>query len=73
MKKSPKSKRRPIRSARTRAEYDFRGGVRGKYAAAYSRGTNLVLLAPDVADHFRSATSVNRVLRRYLKDRKKKP
>ena len=30
----------------TRAEYDFRGGVRGKYAARYARGTNVVLLDP---------------------------
>ncbi|MGH7669144.1 MAG: hypothetical protein ACRENQ_06580 [Gemmatimonadaceae bacterium] len=32
-----------------RAEYDFRGGVRGTYAARLTEGTNLVLLAPD--DH----------------------
>ena len=30
-------------------EYDFSGGVRGKYAARFSQGTNAVLLDPDVA------------------------
>jgi len=36
-----------------RREYDLpklRGGVRGKYVARYRRGTNLVLLSPDVAE-----------------------
>jgi hypothetical protein len=55
-----------------RADYDFRAGTRGKYAAAYAGGTNLVLLAPDVADHFRTAASVNRALRDYLKRRARK-
>ena len=38
-----------------RREYDLselKGGVRGKYAARYRRGTNLVLLSPDVAKFF---------------------
>lgn len=30
-------------------KYDFRGGVRGKYAKRYQRGTNVVVLDPDVA------------------------
>jgi hypothetical protein len=47
----------------TRAEYDFRGGVRGKCAERYARGTNVVLLDPDVAEVFRDPASVNRALR----------
>ena len=43
--------------------YDFRGGVRGKYAALYEEGTNVVLLEPDVAARFPDAASVNRALR----------
>lgn len=43
--------------------YDFRGGVRGKYAAQYREGTNVVLLDPDVAARFPDAVSVNRALR----------
>ncbi len=44
-------------------QYDFRGGVRGKYAARYAEGTNLVLLDPDVAAAFPDAQSVNTALR----------
>jgi hypothetical protein len=43
--------------------YEFRGGVRGKYAARYREGTNVVLLEPDVAARFPDAASVNRALR----------
>jgi hypothetical protein len=32
-----------------RSEYDFSGGIRGKYAERCARGTNIVLLDPDVA------------------------
>jgi len=39
-----------------RPEYDLKEllahGVRGKYASRYHKGTNLVLLDPDVARHF---------------------
>ncbi len=44
-------------------EYDFRGGIRGKYAARFAAGTNLVFLDPDVAEFFPDATSVNDALR----------
>jgi hypothetical protein len=33
-----------------RSRYDFSGGIRGKYAARYAEGTNVVVLAPDVAE-----------------------
>jgi hypothetical protein len=46
-----------------RAEYDFSGGVRGKHAAQYASGTNVVLLEPDVADAFPTAADVNKTLR----------
>lgn len=46
-----------------REEYDIRGGVRGKYYERYCKGTNVVLLEPDVAAVFRDAESVNRALR----------
>ena len=72
MKKSPSTTRRRKRRPAIRPEYDFRGGTRGKYAAAYAAGTNLVLLAPDVADHFRTAAAVNKALREYLKARTRK-
>ena len=44
-------------------EYDFSQGQRGKYAARYARGTNLVALDPDVAQVFPNAKSVNDTLR----------
>jgi len=44
-------------------EYDFSKGVRGKYAKRYAEGTNVVLLAPDVAKVFKNADEVNSALR----------
>lgn len=46
-----------------REEYDFSGGVRGKYYKQYMEGTNVVLLEPDVAEVFRDSESVNQALR----------
>ena len=51
-------------------EYDFsrmKGGVRGKYAEAYRKGTNLVRLDPDVASSFTTDEAVNEALRAVLK------
>ena len=44
-------------------EYDFRGGIRGKYANRYQRGTNVVVIDPDVAEYFPDHDSVNDALR----------
>jgi len=52
-----------------RPEYDFasmKGGVRGKYAARLRKGSNLVLLEPEVAAAFPSAEAVNEALRGVL-------
>jgi hypothetical protein len=46
-----------------RDEYDFRGGVRGKYASRYAEGSNVVVLDPDVAKAFPDAAAVNDALR----------
>lgn len=59
MKKAAKRKRDPDQMK----EYDFSQGVRGKYAKRYAEGTNVVLLAPDVAAMFPDAESVNNALR----------
>ena len=45
-------------------EYDFSSGVRGKYAARYRQGTNVVVLDPDLARLFPNSSSVNKALRR---------
>jgi hypothetical protein len=49
-----------------RREYDFSGGVRGKYATRIRRGTRLVVLDPDVAAAFRTSEAVNRALRAFI-------
>jgi hypothetical protein len=46
-----------------RAEYKFKGGVRGKYAAEFAKGTNIVVLDPDVAAVFSDSKAVNEALR----------
>ena len=46
-----------------REEYDFSEGIRGKHHEAYRRGTNVVVLEPDVAKVFRDSAEVNRALR----------
>jgi hypothetical protein len=54
-----------------RPEYDFgsmKGGIRGKYAAEYRKGTNVVLLESDVARVFRDSAAVNKALRVYLSE-----
>ncbi len=58
-----------------RKEYDFSRGVRGKYAKAYHQGSNVVVLAPDVAERFPNAESVNQALRSLanLMDGKQQP
>jgi hypothetical protein len=48
-------------------EYDFSQGVRGKYAKRYAAGSNVVVLAPDVAAVFPDADSVNEALRALMK------
>jgi hypothetical protein len=46
-----------------RPEYDFSGGVRGKFYKEYMKGTNVVVLDPDVADVFPDSQTVNEALR----------
>ena len=46
-----------------RDEYDFSGAVRGKYAERFAKGSNVVVLAPDVAEVFSDGQAVNEALR----------
>ena len=53
-----------------RKEYkreDLGKGIRGKYFEEYKKGTNLVLLSPDVAAAFPDDDSVNEALRSLMK------
>ena len=54
-----------------RPEYNLKlllkDGVQGKYSERYKEGTNLILLAPDVAEVFSTEESVNEALRLVIK------
>ena len=52
-----------------RKEYDFSQGVRGKYARRYARGTNVVVLEPDVAKVFPNSKIVNVSLRKIIREK----
>lgn len=65
-----KTNEKHARRDELRQEYDLsrlKGGIRGKYAARYHAGTNLVLLSPDVAEYFPDEQSVNTVLRALIR------
>lgn len=52
-----------------RPEYDFasmKAGVRGKHYEQYRKGTNVVLIEPDVAAAFPTEDAVNEALRGVL-------
>jgi len=57
-----------------RPEYDLKsllkGGMRGKYAARYRAGTNIVLLEPEVAKAFPNEKAVNDALKLVMKLKK---
>jgi len=62
--------KKPDQSSEMREEYDFSQGIRGKYAERFAKGSNVVVLDPDVAAEFDSSQAVNRALRSYLAKRK---
>jgi len=64
------TKRASARGELMRKQYkreDLGKGVRGKYYAGYRKGTNLVLLSPDVAAAFPTSEAVNEALRGLLR------
>jgi hypothetical protein len=54
-------------------EYDFSNGERGRYAKHFTEGVSVVVLAPDVAEAFPTARSVNAALRRIIRARSPQP
>jgi len=52
MKNTPRRRKSTENGDDLRPEYDFSGGVRGKHAARYAAGTNVVVLDPDIAAVF---------------------
>ena len=61
MRKAPEKNNEMLR------EYDFSKGIRGKYTRRYARGSNVVVLEPDVAKVFPNAEAVNSSLRSLAK------
>jgi hypothetical protein len=59
MKSVPKKRPEPP----MRKEYNFSGGVVGKYAKGHAGSANVVSLDPDVAGAFPDSKSVNDALR----------
>ena len=66
MKKAPEKNNEMLQ------EYDFSQGVRGKYAGRYARGSNVVVLEPDVAKVFPNSEIVNASLRSLAKIRRRR-
>lgn len=59
-----------VKHEEMRKEYkreDLGQGIRSKYFSEYKKGTNLVLLSPDVATAFPDDASVNDALRSLMK------
>jgi len=46
-----------------RDEYDFSNAVRSKYAKRFAKGTNIIVLEPEIAEVFPDAKAVNDALR----------
>ncbi len=53
-----------------REEYDFSQGEVGRYADRLAKGSNVVILDPDVAAEFPDNKAVNKALRAYLASKK---
>jgi len=62
-----KTMKRKTKEPEMRAEYDFSGGVRGKYYRRYMENSNVVVLEPDVHRRFRNARAVNKALRSIIR------
>jgi hypothetical protein len=59
-----------------RPEYNLaqlKGCIRGKHASLAKQGTNIILLAPDVAEIFHDDASVNEALRTLIRLNSQKP
>ena len=54
-----------------RDQYDFSAlgkPVRGKYAQLYHKGTNVVVIDPDLSEKFPTTEAVNKALRDFLNE-----
>src|SRR6266850_1958079 len=62
-----KTMKRKTKESEMRAEYDFSGGVRGKYYRRYMESSNVVVLEPDVHKRFKNSSAVNKALRSLIR------
>src|SRR6266850_6920980 len=62
-----KTMKRKTKESEMRAEYDFSGGVRGKYHQRYMESSNVVVLEPDVHKRFKNSSAVNKALRSLIR------
>jgi len=60
-------RRSAVREDTMLPEYDFSKGQRGVTAERYARGSNIIVLEPDVAAAFPDAASVNEALRALIR------
>ena len=66
MKKKSGKEKPPGDADTMREEYDFSGGVRGAVGARYRKGSNVIVVDPDLPDSvdvFPDGESVNEALR----------
>lgn len=66
MKKADPEKKGEMRSEYSRSDFPA-GFVRGKYAARIERGSNIVVLSPEVSAVFPTAELVNEALRSLIR------
>lgn len=70
MKKASKGSKKPApEEDDILPEYDFSGGVRGKYAERFAAGSNFFVIDPELAAKFPDSESVEKALRAYLKSK----
>ena len=50
-----------------RAEYDFSGGVRGKYYQRYMESSNVAVVEPDVHKRFENSSAADKALRSLIR------
>lgn len=62
-----KTTKHKVAEPEMRAEYDFSGGVRGKYYKRYMESSNVVVLEPDVHKRFKNSSAVNKALRSLIR------
>jgi len=62
-----KTMKHKVKEPEMRSEYDFSGGVRGKYYKRYMESSNVVVLEPDVHKRFKNSTAVNKALRSLIR------